>query len=93
MLVKAHIRAVTDVSQSADKPMHKVSVETEAPLEIIEFRCFGQDVSNGNVAKLQSLLGKTAMLPLTVDEYKGKAQIKLSFGEVIQTAAPVSKAS
>ena len=93
MLVKAHIRAVTDVSQSADKPMHKVSVETEAPLEIIEFRCFGADVTNGNVNKLQSLLGKTCMLPLTVGEYKGKPQISLSFGESIQTVAPVQKAS
>ena len=87
MQVQAQIRSLTDVSQSADKPMFKVAIETDMPLGIIEFRCFSNDVSNGNVEKLRRLLGKHCMLPLEAKVYNGAIQYGLPFGENVPTTA------
>ncbi|MCF6281453.1 MAG: hypothetical protein L3J28_04445 [Candidatus Polarisedimenticolaceae bacterium] len=90
MLVKALVRNVSKRNEQTEKPFAIVTVETQQPLEILEFRLFGQSMQDGTTSSFINAVGSEVDIPLTLDTYKGFTALKFPMGEVF-TFVPVAK--
>jgi hypothetical protein len=91
MLVKALVRSIQRRNEHTDKPFAIVTVETDRPLEIVEFRLFGQSMSDGTATSFHNAIGSVVEIPLTLDTYKGQTSLKFPMGDVFTWSPPAQK--
>jgi len=91
MLVKCTIRAASRTTSPNDssKVFGRVTVETSNPLQIHELTMFGQSMSDGTFDQITRHIGREVVLPLVLEEYKGKTSLRIAMNEKIEfPAAP-----
>jgi len=86
MLIKSLVRDVQSFP-NAEKPYGILTIETEQPLEVHQVRLFSNSMNDGTYARLSNLKGQVALLPFSIDNYKGKTQFQIPYGAEIPSPA------
>ena len=90
MKVKALVRDLKMFPAVNGKKHYAIcTIETEAPLEIIELRLFAGHIDNNTANELQKCKGRVVEIPLQMEEYNGKTNLKFPMNEAF-VAPPVT---
>lgn len=80
MEMLCEVRAVTPNYDQNSKLKAKVQLEVLFPYDGIEIPIYEASVKSGALKRFEFLIGQKAVVPVEIDEYKGKIQYQLSFG-------------
>lgn len=89
MNVIALIRSLVETNREG-KPGALLTLETENPLQITEVRLNKSHVEMGVIQALKPFVGKVAQVPLAVESFNGRTELKWPFG--VPFSPPVSQA-
>jgi hypothetical protein len=79
MEVLCNVLAVNRSVDPQSKVKARIQLLTKFPLQAMEITLFEHNVKNGILARFEALAGKDAIVPIEMNEYKGRTQYQLPF--------------
>ncbi len=80
MEVLCEVRAVNENYDQQSKVKARVNLEVLHPFGAIEIAIFENAVKSGVLGRFKTLVGQKVMVPIEINEYKGKVQYQIAFG-------------
>ncbi|MBL4794779.1 MAG: hypothetical protein JKY24_04575 [Pseudomonadales bacterium] len=80
MKVLAKIMSVESDQNQNSKVSARVKLLLDQPFDALELSLFEFHEKTGVLSAFRNLEGKEALVPLDLEEYKGKKELKLSYG-------------